>query len=159
MTFELTARCSASELLVHFVVEVVGIEPTRLSDLIYSQASQPNAQHFLIFTKIILFFNIQLIIWIFFVIPVRLELTTPPLKVECSKPTELRDLLFVILVTFHNTCFYLFILFSLSDRGRTCGLSVPNAPLYQTELHLVIFSEEAWGVDPHTCFSTTSFQD
>ncbi len=31
-----------------FVVEVVGVEPTRLSDLIYSQASQPNAQHFLI---------------------------------------------------------------------------------------------------------------
>ena len=73
-----------------------------------------------------------------FVIPVRLELTTPPLKVECSKPTELRDLLFVILVTFHNTCFYLFILFSLSERARTSGLSIPNAALYQTELHLVI---------------------
>lgn len=40
-------------------VEVVGFEPTRLSDLIYSQASQPNAQHFLISTKIILFFNYQ----------------------------------------------------------------------------------------------------
>ena len=42
------------------------------------------------------------------VIPVRLELTTPPLKVECSKPTELRDLSFatlVALVTFHNSGF------------------------------------------------------
>ena len=29
--------------------------------------------------------------------------------------------------------------FSLSDRVRTCGLRVPNSPLYQTELHLVIF--------------------
>jgi hypothetical protein len=44
----------------------------------------------------------------------------------------------VILVTFHNTCFYLFII-SLSERARTSGLSIPNAALYQTELHLVIF--------------------
>ena len=27
--------------------------------------------------------------------------------------------------------------FCLSDRVRTCGLRVPNSPLYQTELHLV----------------------
>ena len=30
--------------------------------------------------------------------------------------------------------------FCLSDRDRTCGLRVPNSPLYQTELHLDIFS-------------------
>ena len=134
MTFELTARCSASELLVHcggsgrgrtytpFGLDLQSSEPAKCSTLPYFYKDNT---FFLIYQN-------------FFVIPVRFELTTPPLKVECSKPTELRDLLFVILVTFHNTCFYLFILFSLSDRSRTCGLSVPNAPLYQTELHLVI---------------------
>ena len=124
-------------------VEVVGVEPTRLSDLIYSQASQPNAQHFLIFTKLILFFNLPN----FFVIPVRVELTTPPLKVECSKPTELRDLLFVIFVTFHNTCFYLFI-YSRIDRTRTDIIHVPNVVTYQLVNYPML--EEEVGVDPNT---------
>ena len=50
--------------------------------------------------------------------PTGFEPVTPSLKVRCSKPSELRRL-------------------CLSDRGRTCGLRVPNSPLYQTELHLV----------------------
>ncbi len=47
---------------------------------------------------------------VFFVTPVGFEPTTPPLKVECSKPTELRSLLFVVLVTFHNLTFLLFVI-------------------------------------------------
>ena len=90
------------------------------------------------------------------VIPVRLELTTPPLKVECSKPTELRDLLFVILVTFHNTCFYLFI-YSRIDRTRTDIIHVPNVVTYQLVNYPML--EEEVGVDPNTRQGTARFQN
>ena len=119
-------------------MEVVGVEPTRLSDLIYSQASQPNAQHFLLYTLQgsnlwpVVCKTTATTIWAksVFVSPTGLEPVTPSLKVRCSKPTELR-----------RRC--------LSDRDRTCDLRVPNSPLSQTELHLDIIEEE-WGVDPHT---------
>ena len=49
---------------------------------------------------------------------VRLELTAFSLKVRSSNQLSYR-------------------IFCLSGRVRTCGLTVPNRPLYQTELHLV----------------------
>ena len=71
-------------------------------------------------------------------IPVRLELTTPPLKVECSKPTELRDLLFVILVTFHNTYFYLFII-SRDTRTRTWMMSTSQKWRLSQLVHIPLY--------------------
>lgn len=46
----LTGRSYIPLKLLANIVEVVGFEPTRLSDLIYSQASQPIAQHFQLYT-------------------------------------------------------------------------------------------------------------
>ena len=119
MTFELTARCSASELLVHFVVEVVGVEPTRLSDLIYSQASQPNAQHFLIFTKIILFFNYQK-----FCPPGRLRSDSPHIKSMVLSRLSYEGFCLSYLslsITLVFICLFLFI--SRDTRTRTWTMS------------------------------------
>ena len=48
----LTGRSYIPLKLLILLVGVVGVEPTRLSDLIYSQASQPNAQHSLLYPKV-----------------------------------------------------------------------------------------------------------
>ena len=85
-------------------------------------------------------------------IPVRLELTTPPLKVECSKPTELRDLLFVILVTFHKTLVFV-CLFYLVECVRIERLpNVPNILCNHYTTHSLLFFATGGGIEPPMVF-------
>ena len=121
-------------------VEVVGVEPTRLSDLIYSQASQPNAQHFLIFcapyrdrTCDLLYVKQPLLpseLRVLIVSPTGFEPVTPPLKAECSETNWATR--------------------TLSKwQGSNLRPDGPKPPALPSELHLDIVAEE-WGVDPHT---------